>query len=108
MPSDVMRMREDAIRRAREMHAKSNQVPPRAPQVFRQEEPKISEEPRENQTKKGGENSPPNILDNFFEQDFFENFFKDKDRMLIIALLVILSKEEGNNSLLFALMYLLI
>lgn len=104
MPSDVLHMRDDAIRRAREMHARANHIPPREPQIFTNEEETASAQAVE----KGDENSPPNLLNNLFEQDFFETFFKDKDRMLIIALLVILSKEEGNNSLLFTLMYLLI
>lgn len=94
---EINTMREQAVRRAREMYSRA--IPMQNP-VNNTENPVEKPTPNiENQT-----TTENNILSN----DFLQDFFKDKERMLILALLVILGQEEGNNSLLFALMYLLI
>ena len=86
-------MREDAIRRAREMSSRA--IPP-------------IEVPLTNSTNESQDNTNQAVESDNINEDFLQSFFKDKERMLILALLVILSQEDGNNSLIFALMYLLI
>ncbi|MFI3207237.1 MAG: hypothetical protein R3Y33_08300 [Clostridia bacterium] len=94
---DIKHMREDAIRRAREMYSRAN------PSAVSENTTQATEEKPINETLPPEEEKSDNL-----NEDFLQSFFKDKERMLILALLVILSQEEGNNSLLFALMYLLI
>ena len=87
----------EALRRAREMQSRS------APQPIEPlpSEPSIPQEPVHNQplpaprpAEKAA--SPLDIL------------LKDKERTLILVLLILLSSEGNNTELLFALMYLLI
>lgn len=40
-------------------------------------------------------------------EGIFSALFRDKDRTVILALMLLLADENGDNSLLFALMYLL-
>lgn len=107
MPDDVMSMRQDAVRRAREMYSRSRPAEPRheprqPEQRARNVEPEntgTNPEPAAIQAPAQGDGKP----------DIFETFFKDKEKMLVLALLVMLSQEENcDNSLLFALMFLLI
>lgn len=87
----------EALRRAREMQSRSA-PPPKAPSP---PEPPILHESVHNQplpaprpAEKAA--SPLDIL------------LKDKERTLILVLLILLSSEGNNTELLFALMYLLI
>lgn len=95
MPTDIGHMREDAIKRSREMYARAVQrnidVNPSPPIETLEETAKES-------------------LDNqgIVNHNILNEFLQDKDKMLIIALLVILSQEECDNTILFALMFLLI
>lgn len=92
MAETMNSMREQAIRRAREMYSRAIPVE------------NLPNEPVKTPFKEEIHEEKEEVLN----EDFLQTFFKDKERMLILALLVILSQEEGNNSLLFALMYLLI
>ncbi|MFI3324540.1 MAG: hypothetical protein R3Y35_00020 [Clostridia bacterium] len=94
MPTDIGHMREDAIRRSKEMYARATkkvQTPPLA--IISEKSVEDEEMQKEN-----------------FEvnNNIINEFLKDKDKMLVISLLVILSQEECDNTILFALMFLLI
>ena len=41
------------------------------------------------------------------QEGIFSTLFRDKDKTIILALMLLLADENGDNSLLFALMYLL-
>ena len=57
-------------------------------------------------------NLPQNMIDEmtkmFMETSKNTPLFKDKDKTIILALMLLLADENGDHSLLFALMYLLI
>lgn len=125
MAEDLFTMQQEALRRAREMHARAMPVPPGSgsrnrtspqeqhrqepPREQRREQPEhghekpqerqapAREEPRQEQAP-----SPPEHIPNLLE-----SLFKDKDRTIILALLILLSGEGGDHTLMFALMYLL-
>ncbi|MGI6255101.1 MAG: hypothetical protein ACOYJZ_05665 [Acutalibacter sp.] len=99
---DMNRLREDAARRAREMQARAHIPPPRSskPTSPPPEEPRREPSPTvparrepEPQEKTGS------LLDAFFQ---------DKERTIILALLLLLSGEGENHELLFALLFLLL
>ena len=106
MAEDMFTMRQDALRRAREMHSRAAPMPeqrrdqPRqeANNRHRQEQPVHKEEPQKEVKQEEKKEHKPDLL---------EALFKDKDRTIILALLILLSGENGDNTLLFALMYLL-
>ncbi len=110
---DMKRMQEEAARRAREMQSRARQgrqtghragsqspgksppppPPPEAPPAPPAEplpEPLLPPET-------GGE--PPASL--------LEELFKDRERTVLLALLILLGAEGGNNELMFALLFLL-
>lgn len=92
---NLQRMQEEALRRAREMHARATPVPP-PPPVPKEELPRpVPSAPAEVP-------APPRF-------GGLETLLKDKDRTVILALLLILGSEsEKNNSdLLMALLFLL-
>lgn len=92
-------MQQDAIRRAREMHSRATSAPrSTAPQERRSA-------PVENNRQEPP--PPPAQQPHMPQQDILASLFKDKDKTIILALLLLLSGENGDNSLLYALMYLL-
>lgn len=85
----------EALRRAREMQ--SHAAAQAAPAPNREPAPEADQKPpQERQSAQSGRSSPLDLL------------LQDKERTLILALLILLSGEGGNTELLFALMYLLI
>ena len=85
----------EALRRAREMQ--SHATAQTAPAPNREPAPEADQKPpQERQSAQSGRSSPLDLL------------LQDKERTLILALLILLSGEGGNTELLFALMYLLI
>lgn len=99
MPSNMPDARaiNEALRRAREMQSRSAPAAPPdpepAPKPVQQAEPQPSSAPA----------SPPSA-----PASPLDLLLKDRERTLILALLILLSGEGGNTELLFALMYLLI
>ena len=91
MPSNMPDARavEEALRRAREMQGRSAHHAPPPPE-------KSTEIPKEFQA---APNRPLSPLD---------TLLKDKERTLLLALLLLLYNEGGSAELLFALFYLLI
>ncbi len=104
MAYDITSMREDAIRRAREMYSRATPVP----LSLESQEEATKQEDGDQATYHNNEVSQTETNNQGLNIDFLSNFFQDKERMLIIALLVILSQEKENNAILFSLMYLLI
>ena len=104
MAEDMFSLQQEALRRAREMHSRAAPPPPPHPQQQRtqnqrREPPPPPREEKKEPPKPNHEEKPPDLLD---------VLFKDKDRTIILALLILLSGENGDNTLLYALMYLLL
>ncbi len=102
---DMRRMQEEAARRAREMQSRA-----RVPQQRRgQGEPPRPEPPGESPPDAPPEPAPPAPASVEKGQDLglLTNLFQDKERTIILALLILLGSEEGSQELMFALLFLL-
>lgn len=105
---EMRRMQEEAARRAREMQARARQPqrPRPAPQNQRDNRPPPPKEPPppqpqpEPQTAEIAVNQPP-------VPSLLEELFKDRERTVLLALLILLGNEEGSSELMFALLFLL-
>lgn len=89
----------EALRRAREMQSHAAQTAPapdREPAPEADRKPPQERQSAQTPPAQSGRSSPLDLL------------LQDKERTLILALLILLSGEGGNTELLFALMYLLI
>lgn len=95
---DLGRMQEEAVRRAKEMQSRAR-VP--HPAGSRRPEPPPAEPPPppEPQEPPAPPAAPATALDALFQ---------DKERTLLLALLVLLSSEDAGHDLLFALLFLLL
>ena len=93
------KLREEAARRAREMQARAHIPPSRKPpkEPPRQEPP--PPEPSPPPAPAPAPKGEPGLLDAFSQ---------DQERTLISALLLLLSGDEKNHELLFALLFLLL
>lgn len=106
---DIGRMQQEAVRRVRDMQQRAknmsaSRLGKQQNQQPQQEEPPKIPEPEQcqevqNQAQLSENNKPADIL---------EGFFKDKEKSIILLLLVLLSGDEGNSSIMLALLYLLI
>lgn len=103
--NNVDRMRQDAVRRAQEMYRRAQAPAGYSGTVFSEE--KDSEEktePKEKPTEENQENKEEKTA-----PDFFTSLYADKERSLILGVLMILMEEKDTDpSLLFALLYLLL
>lgn len=93
---DLGRMQEEAVRRAKEMQSRARIPHPAGP---RRPEPPPAEPPPEPQEPPAPPAVPAAALDTLFQ---------DKERTLLLALLVLLSSEDASHDLLFALLFLLL
>lgn len=108
------KMRQDAIRRSQEMHRRSmvntahysqgSRKSPDLPPV-RQEEKAIPEAPRQTQpvsqpVQRG--NQPAELLNRLFDGKI------DSDKLMVIALMLLLIKEGADMKLIIALVYILL
>ena len=108
MPSNMPDARaiNEALRRAREMQSRSapqrepEPTPPPAPS-----EPEPMPDPTPQKANEPSIQPPQPARKSTSPLDFL---MQDKERTLILALLILLSAEGNNTELLFALMYLLI
>ena len=87
----------EALRRAREMQSRSAPAPEASEPEPQPAAPAPPENKQEMKPQPSGKHISPLDL-----------FLKDRERTLILALLILLSSEDSNTELLFALMYLLI
>lgn len=92
-------MHADAVRRAREMYSRSRYAETKPQAEKRDSTP-------ENKHIQNMQKSTQKPKDN--KNDLFEFLLKDPDKTIILALMIILSSEKTDSSLLFALIYLLI
>lgn len=95
---DMNKLREEAARRAREMQAKARIPPPR-----KQQKPSAPEEKQESRPPEPEAPAPSKE-----EPGLLDAFFQDKERTIILALLLLLSGDQKNQDLLFALLFLLL
>ena len=93
---DLGRMQEEAVRRAKEMQSRARIPHPAGPG---RPEPPPAEPPPEPQEPPAPPAAPATALDALFQ---------DKERTLLLALLVLLSSEDASHDLLFALLFLLL
>lgn len=98
---DFNRLQADAVRRAREMQSRAR-IPQRPVRPPESHEPAPTAQPPKPEAP-----SPPTESAQPNDSGLLESLFKDKERTIILALLILLSGEEGNHELLFALMFLL-
>ena len=103
-------MQQDALRRAREMYSRrprltENQQQGRQNQAntMASAEQKSRGEHKENHRQSENERQNPKSGGG----DILTYLLKDKDKTIILALLILLSSEKTDSSLIFALMYLL-
>ncbi len=111
---DMGRMQEEAIRRAREMQSRAKVPPLRRP--GRPAEPPRGEPDTSGAAQVQSSESPlqePPLLREPAQEvasregGIFESLFQDKERTIILALLILLGSEGGNHELMFALLFLL-
>ena len=124
--AEMSQLRQEAIRRAREMQARA-QIP--VPPPTEQEEPlpepaaEVTPSPPQAETpppqaeqapapRPRQENRPPQQQGKHFglsgpNADTLDFLTKDPERAMILLLLLILMEEKADNSLLFAMMYLM-
>ena len=100
--SEMKKMQQEAVRRAEEMQNRARTVQQQSQPSHHHSEPVAEintpnveniQKPPERQNETGG---------------LFETLMKDKERTLILGLILLLMDEKTDNSLIFALMYLLI
>ena len=100
--SEMKKMQQEAVRRAEEMQNRARTVQQQSQPSHHQSEPVAEintpnveniQKPPERQNETGG---------------LFETLMKDKERTLILGLILLLMDEKTDNSLIIALMYLLI
>ncbi len=108
---DMDQMREEAVRRAREMQARAH-LPPRQARQGRNTPQHREQEPvpeQFSQPEPSGETASAPLSQEASPSSggLLENLFQDKERTIILALLILLSGEESNHELMFALMFLL-
>lgn len=94
--NDMERMQQEAVRRAREMQQRARIPTP----------PKAEAPPPEEHTEK--QSHPRQEAPLQETQSFSEVLFKDKEKTLILCLILLLTDEKSDSSLIFALLYLLI
>lgn len=92
---DLGRMQEEAVRRAKEMQSRARVPRPAGP---RRPEPPPAEPPPPPEPQ-----APPAV-----SAAALDALFQDKERTLLLALLVLLSSEDASHDLLFALLFLLL
>ena len=111
--NDMKRMQQEAMRRAKEMQSRAK-FDSQAPQDSSENSRKENQNPSEQKHEAPHSNTPikyhtennhrsENVVDSVFDV-----LMKDRDRTLILCLILILMDEKADNSLILALLYLLI
>ncbi len=113
--SDWRQLQEEAARRMREMQsrARAPQARPsqqsRRPTAQERPHPQPAPEPAPEPAPPQAPEPQPAPRETAAQAvSPLESLFQDKERTVILALLILLSGEEGNHELLFALMFLLL
>lgn len=128
---DMDQMREDAVRRAREMQSRAH-LPPRQEAPQRRGSQQRSPAQRSSSPSQPAQRHPPEPPAEHTESPtehtqlpgthqpmeersqgqmqspgLLESLFQDKERTVILALLILLSEDDSHHDLMFALMFLL-
>lgn len=124
--NEMDRMQQEAIKRAQEMHRRSNAFRQQLsgndrPPARNEEHTRSAGKPTEtqnsfehgnesiNETEKPEYHKPPDNLEIVNKSGgIFDTLFKDKEKTLILGIILLLMDEKTDNGLLMALMYLLI
>lgn len=93
---EIDRMKADAVRRARQMHARSTL--PNFPADFQNQ--RSASEQKNEQMPKEVKSTPQNIL------GMFKMFGVDNDRLIIFALILLLYSDKKNLPIILALLYI--
>lgn len=117
---DMGRMQEEAVRRAREMQSRARlplqhpgrnrgQAPAPEPAPPRRQQSPAEPPPEPPQAPAVPvEPAVPQPQESQVSGGMLESLFQDKERTIILALLILLSGEDGNHELMFALLFLLL
>lgn len=100
--SEMRRMQEEAVRRTEEMQNRAKA------QIHRQPEPLPQAAPKAESIAEERPVMPPPPKPKAETGGIFETLMKDKEQTLILSLILLLMDEQTDNSLIFALLYLLI
>ncbi len=105
--SEMLRMQQEAVRRAREMQNRARRgeppKPPPPPPPIHHESMSPSPPRMERPVERPLPPPPPN-----HSEGLLEVLFRDKEKTLILCLVLLLMDEKSDNSLILALLYLLI
>ena len=110
---DMRRMQEEAARRAREMQSRARHPrqasPPHggSPPTSQQPRPPEPSPPPSPPPAAAPSGSPSVGQQPALPASLLDELFKDQERTVLLALLLMLGGEDGNNELMFALMFLL-
>lgn len=100
---DLTKLQLEAAKRVREMQSKIKKTVQNEQLISNNKKPA----PKENKSDINHEQPISNIISNKKKVSSFEEILKDNDKLLIIALILILLGEEDNMWILLALVYLI-
>ncbi|MEE0859451.1 MAG: hypothetical protein U0M12_08315 [Acutalibacteraceae bacterium] len=100
---DMDKMQQEAVRRMQEMQSRGK---PSATPVHEQKQPSVQPQPEV--IEHNEENCITGVTPNKKQNSVFDSLFLDKERSLILLLLLLLSTEKTDMGLILALVYLLI
>jgi len=109
--NDMNRMQQDAIRRVQEMQSRAQQSIRSAPRDTQHEPLRIPEPTRHDPPATREMSNEHHNDDRRSENpitDIFGSLMQDKERTLILVLLLLLMEEKSDTGLIFALMYLIL
>lgn len=105
---DMDKMQQEAVRRMQEMQIRGKgRNSPTVPEKKENAVPPVSSAPEETEPKELKAPPPHNDIPKK-DNGFLDMLFQDKEKSLILLLILILSSEKNDTGLLFALAYLLI
>lgn len=105
--SEMSRMQQDAIRRVQEMQSRAQQNLRGSSSREMQRESPRAPEPEKHALPPAHEMTGGHHQENPIT-DIFDSLMQDKDRTLILVLILLLVEEKSDTGLIFALMYLIL
>ena len=107
MANNFANMQEDALRRAREMYSRGRSVNQNTQNIAVNKAPSNTDSEVKKEARSINQSKNTRIRPSPQNRDMLEFLLKDPDKTIILALLILLSGENTDSSLIFALMYLL-
>lgn len=106
--NDLNQMRQDAIRRSQEMYRRAQAPPGYSGSAFAEPKQEQAQQPEVPPQPAKQEDAAP-AAPPAKQPDFFETLFSDRERNLVLSILLLLMEEkETDPALTFALLYLLL